>query len=52
MHLGALLNLAALTADGGDSVAAKDLWRRALAADTARGGLTAAERKRLVAAVE
>lgn len=51
-HLGALLNLASLTAAGGDGDGAKELWRRALAADTARGGLTAAERQRLADAVK
>lgn len=52
-HLGALLNLASLLyADGEGAEAAKDLWRRALAADTETGGLTAEERRRILALLD
>jgi tetratricopeptide (TPR) repeat protein len=46
-HLGSLLNLAALLEASGDAAAAVPLLERALAADEARAGLSAAERRRL-----
>ncbi|HEX6812241.1 MAG TPA: hypothetical protein VF384_11500 [Planctomycetota bacterium] len=46
-HLGSLLNLAALFEASGDANAAGSLLERALAADTARPGLSADERRRL-----
>lgn len=51
-HLGALLNLAAATAGAGDRTAAIGLWRRALAVDAERGGMSPAERKRLQSALQ
>ena len=52
-HLGALLNLANLLyADDNGTAAAQDLWRRALAADTEVGGLTAEERRRIAALLD
>jgi tetratricopeptide (TPR) repeat protein len=46
-HLGSLLNLAALLEASGDAAAAASLIERALAADEARPGLSADERRRL-----
>ncbi|HZN39864.1 MAG TPA: tetratricopeptide repeat protein [Planctomycetota bacterium] len=44
-HLGSLLNLAALLEASGDAAAAASLLERALAADAARAGLSAGERR-------
>lgn len=49
-HLGSLLNLASLCAATPETGArARELWRRALAVDERRGGLSAAERARVSA---
>lgn len=50
-HLGSLLNLAALRAES-DPTTARELWRRALAADATLGGLTDRERRDLQARVD